>query len=176
MWICSPPVGVGLLDFKKKSTPSSSLLLVSRNVNQNVNRNVNTNVNRNVNQNVNRNVNQNVSQNVDENVNTNVNRNVNKNVYQNVKSKCLSKCEQNVNKNVNRNAYKIANRNASREPNFRYTTILLKKMKEIHRKMSAENPILGTQRYFWRKWRKMTENAPNPIALYTKAPPHTTKS
>ena len=42
----SPPVGVGLLDFKKKSTPSSSLLLVSQNVNRNVNQNVNRNVSR----------------------------------------------------------------------------------------------------------------------------------
>ena len=43
---------------------------------------------------------------------------------------------------------KNVDRNVSREPNFRYTTILLKKMKENVRKMSAENPILGTQRYF----------------------------
>ena len=54
----------------------------------------------------------------------------------------------NVNRNVNRNVNKNVNRNVSREPNFRYTTILLKKMKENDKKMSAENPILGTQRYF----------------------------
>ena len=71
-------------------------------------------------QNVNKNVSQNVNENVNRNVNTNVNENVNKNV----------------------------NRNVSREPNFRYTTILLMKMKEIDENMSAQNPILGTQRYF----------------------------
>ena len=53
---------------------------------------------------------------------------------------------QSDNKNVNRNVNKNVNRNVSREPNFRYTTILPKKMKEHDRKMSAENPILGTQR------------------------------
>ena len=39
---------------------------------------------------------------------------------------------------------KNVNRNVSREPNFWYATILLKKMKENYRKMSTENPILGT--------------------------------
>ena len=41
--VFSPPSRLGLLDFKKKSTPSppSSLLLVSQNVNINVNRNAN---------------------------------------------------------------------------------------------------------------------------------------
>ena len=58
---------------------------------------------------------------------------------------------QSVNKNVNRNINKNINRNVSREPNFRYTTILLKKMKENDRKMSTVNPILGTQRHFRRK-------------------------
>ena len=42
--VFSPPVGVGLLDFKKRSTPSSSLLLVNQNVNTNANKNVNRNV------------------------------------------------------------------------------------------------------------------------------------
>ena len=54
----------------------------------------------------------------------------------------------NANENVNRNANTHFNRNVSREPNFRYTTILLKEMKENDKKMSTENPILGTQRYF----------------------------
>ena len=58
---------------------------------------------------------------------------------------------QNVNKIVNRNVNKNVYKNVSREPNFRYTTMLLKKMKENDKKMSAENPILGTQRYFGRK-------------------------
>ena len=73
----------------------------------------------------------------------NVNKNVNENVSQNV--------NRNVNKNVNINVNKNVNRNVSREPNFRYTTILLKKMKENDKKMSAGNPILGTQRYLGRK-------------------------
>ena len=58
------------------------------------------------------------------------------------------KVNQSDNKNVNRNVNKHVNRNVSGEPNFRYTTILLKKLKANDRKMSAENPILGTQRYF----------------------------
>ena len=40
----SPPVGVGLLDFKKKSTPSSSLLLVNQHANTDANKDVNRNV------------------------------------------------------------------------------------------------------------------------------------
>ena len=63
-----------------------------------------------------------VSQNVNTNANKNVKRNVNTNVNKNVNT--------NVNKNVNTNV----NRNVSREPNFRYTTILLKKMKENDKK------------------------------------------
>ena len=65
--------------------------------------------------------------------------------------------------------------------------------------MSAENPILGTQRYFWRKWRKMQKHVSwEPNFRYTtillkkmkgndrkytkthshlyKTPPHTAKS
>ena len=38
--------------------------------------------------------------------------------------------------------------NCQPRPNFRYTTILLKKMKENDRNMSTKNPILGTQRCF----------------------------
>ena len=72
--IYSPPSGVGSLDFKKRSTPSSSSLLLVNKCKLNVNRN--------------------------------------------------------ANENVNRNAHKNVNRNVSREPNFRYTTILLTKMKE----------------------------------------------
>ena len=45
-------------------------------------------------------------------------------------------------------------------------------MKENDKKMSAENPILGTQRYFWRKWRKMTENRPRVCALTIKMGSH----
>ena len=63
-YIFSPPVGVGLLDFKKRSTPSSSHLLVNQNVNTNANKNVNRNVKTNVNQSVNKNVNKNVNRNV----------------------------------------------------------------------------------------------------------------
>ena len=56
-----------------------------------------------------------------------------------------------ANNNANRNVNKNVNRHVSREPNFRYTTILLKKIQENERKTSTENPILGTQRYFKRK-------------------------
>ena len=67
-----------------------------------------------------------------ENVNDHVNENGNKN----------------ANKNANKNVNKNVNRNMSREPTLRYTTTFLKKMKEHDKRVSAENPILGTQRYF----------------------------
>ena len=131
VFCCSPPVGVGLLDFKKRSTPSllpsSSLLLVSQHVNTNVNENVNRNIKKNVNQNVNKNVNR--------NVNKNVSRNQPRTQFQvhnDTSEENEGKCQENVN----------------REPNFRYTTTLLKKMEENDKKISAGNPILGKQRYF----------------------------
>ena len=50
-----------------------------------------------------------------------------------------------------------------------------RKWKKIQ-KMSSGNPILGAQRYFWAKWRKMTENRPRQYANLQKTPPHTAKS
>ena len=78
IFVYSPPSGVGLLDFKKKSTPFSSLLLASQNVNINVNENVNKNDDRNVDKDANDNVNKNVNRNVTKNANRNVDKNVNK--------------------------------------------------------------------------------------------------
>ena len=46
----------------------------------------------------------------------------------------VNKCQINDNRNANENV----SRNVSREPNFRYTTILLKKLKEKKRNVSRE--------------------------------------
>ena len=88
---------------------------VSVHVNKHVNRNVKESVNINVNKHVNRHANMNLNKNVDRNVNRNANRNVNENVNRNV------------------------NRNVSRECNFRYTTILLSKMKEHDKEIDPDH-------------------------------------
>ena len=43
---------------------------------------------------------------------------------------------------------------------------------EMPIEMSAENPISDIQRYFWRKWRKITENRPRAYALTIKMEQH----
>ena len=54
--------------------------------------------------------------------------------------------------------------------------MLMKMSIKMSIEMSAENPILGTQRYFWRKWRKMTENGPRALSLRLKWRHTTAKS
>ena len=74
---------------------------------------------------------------------------------------------QSVNENVNRDVNKHVNRHVSREPNFRYTTMLLKKTKENVRKIPN-----STYTTILLKNANDKSSAQIPIQGYTARPNH----